>query len=276
MRIGKLVQRHIPAIFEYCETKGSSAFSRLQDSNFSKETFDIYFPFCRPVAQISREDQVRYYQHVYTVFKIPVRVTSQWFNPPTSNSLPLFQAFLKKCGIPLDESIELVSVLPRNSSNERKARGCYKSSAIGNGQNAVIRYILGQLGEEPFSATHWEQVKADFGHHCAYCGTDGKLIMDHVIPINRAALGEHKLGNLAPACQSCNAKKSGKDFREFLKDSPTRIAAIEAHMAKHSYSPLGNHKMLKSILETAHADIRHLADRYVTLIDAMLQDERTP
>jgi len=87
MKIGKLVQRHIPAIFEYCETKDASEFSRLQDARYSKETLDINYPFCCPVANISQQDQVRYYAQVYTVFTVPVRVTSQWFNPPHSNSL---------------------------------------------------------------------------------------------------------------------------------------------------------------------------------------------
>ncbi len=263
MKIGKLVQRHISAIFEYCETKDSSELSRLLDARYSKDVFDISYPFCCPVSKISQADQARYYQRVYTVFDVPVRVTSQWFHPPTSNSLPLFQKFLQKCGIPLDESAELASG-PRR----------YKMHAIGNGQNAVIRYILGQLGNEPFSASHWEQVKADFGQCCAYCGAGGELLMEHIIPINKAALGEHRLGNLVPSCRNCNSQKGGTDFREFLAEAPSRIAIIEAHMAKHGYTPIGNNKMLKSILETAHADIRQLADRYVTLIEAMLQEGR--
>lgn len=276
MKIGKLVQRHIPAMFEHCETKDSNGFSQLQDSRYSKETLDINYPFCRPVAQISQEDQVRYYQQVYTVFNVPVRVTSQWFNPPISNSLPLFQKYLQKRGIPLDESVELVPAPMRAGPKERKACRRYKSPAIGNGQNAVVRYILGQLGEQQFNASDWEQVKADFEHRCAFCGTDSDLLMDHIVPINRVALGEHRLGNLVPACRRCNAKKSGNDFREFLEKSPARIAAIEAHMAKHGYTPIGDHKMLKNIVETAHADVKQLADRYVTLIGTMLQGERTP
>jgi 5-methylcytosine-specific restriction endonuclease McrA len=270
MKIGKLVQHYAPAIFAYCETKDPAEFTRLQDLHYCKEKLEIYYPFCKPVTQIDAEIHVRYYKQVYTVFDVPVRVTSQWFNPPTRSSLPLLRKYVQSLGIPFDHDVDA----PEAAPVERKPRGRYKAHAIGNGQNSVIRNILGQLGEESFSAADWEQVKVEFDHTCAYCGREGEVQMDHAIPINRAALGEHRLGNLVPACPNCNSKKSGKDFRVFLADAPARIAAIEAHMAKHDYTPLGDHKMVKSILEMAHADVRHLADRYVMLIETMLQDQR--
>lgn len=47
-------------------------------------------------------------------------------------------------------------------------------------------------------------------------------------------------------------------------------------MAKHSYTPLGDHPQLKAILEMAHDDVRHLADRYIMLIETMLKKEPAP
>lgn len=44
MPIGKLVQRSIPAILEYCETQDPAEFARLQDQQYSKETFNINYP----------------------------------------------------------------------------------------------------------------------------------------------------------------------------------------------------------------------------------------
>lgn len=35
MPIGKVVQRSIPAIFEYCETQDPTEFSRLQDARYT-------------------------------------------------------------------------------------------------------------------------------------------------------------------------------------------------------------------------------------------------
>ena len=45
-------------------------------------------------------------------------------------------------------------------------------------------------------------------------------------------------------------------------------------MATHGYEPLGDHTLLKTILEIAHADVRQLAERYIALIEAVLAEER--
>lgn len=49
----------------------------------------------------------------------------------------------------------------------------------------------------------------DFDHTCAYCGASGDLQIEHVVPISKA--GEHHLGNIVPACQSCNFSKGKAD-----------------------------------------------------------------
>ena len=63
-------------------------------------------------------------------------------------------------------------------------------------------------------------------------------MIDHAIPINREYLGEHKLGNLVPACRDCNSRKAGNDYREFLFDETDRLERIEEHMHKNNYAPL--------------------------------------
>ncbi len=156
----------------------------------------------------------------------------------------------------------------------RSPRGRYKGNAIGNAQNALVRNILSRLGDQAFSAEDWQQVIDDFANACAYCGAEGKLVMDHVISINKTSLGEHRLGNLVPACTPCNARKGEQDFRAFLADQPARLAAIEAHMAKHAYSPIGDDQHLRLIIEAAHGELRQLADRYVNLINSLAQVDR--
>lgn len=94
--------------------------------------------------------------------------------------------------------------------------------------------------------------------------------MDHAVPINKQALGEHRIGNLVPSCHDCNAKKGAQNFHEFLSHDPDRIAAIEAHMKKHDYVPLGENEEVRQIVELAHQDVRQLADRYVTIINNAL------
>lgn len=97
--------------------------------------------------------------------------------------------------------------------------------------------------------------------------------MDHVVPLNKTALGLHCLGNLVPACRACNAKKSAKDFREFLAGDAGKIAAIEAHMEKHGYTPNQDAHALREVIDVAHQDVRAMADRYVTILKTTLQQK---
>lgn len=59
---------------------------------------------------------------------------------------------------------------------------------------------------------------------CAYCGSTENITMDHVIPISRG--GTHGIGNLVPACLSCNNSKLDKTFAEWKygKSRPYRAA----------------------------------------------------
>ena len=275
MKIGRMVRRHIPAILEYCETYDRAEFARLQDADFSKETLDINYPFCMPVAKISEVDWVRYWSKEHSVHGIQVKVTNHWFNPPISRSLTLFRRYLNQRNIGIDDGMDPECEELDNAPSqvaERAARGRYRGNAIGNAQNLLVRNILSRLGDEQFSENHWQQTVASFASRCAYCDAEGEVGMDHVVPINKQALGEHRLGNLVPSCGACNAKKAERDFREFLSNDSARIAAIEAHMAKHAYLPIGANEKLRQIIELAHQDVRQLADRYVAIINTVLRD----
>ena len=58
----------------------------------------------------------------------------------------------------------------------------------------------------PFDERDWRRLLERWGHRCAYCGSrSGRLSMDHVIPLSRG--GRHTIGNLLPACRSCNSSK---------------------------------------------------------------------
>ncbi|MDO5706264.1 MAG: HNH endonuclease signature motif containing protein [Paracoccus sp. (in: a-proteobacteria)] len=272
MKIGQFVQRNITTIFDYCETRDPAELGRLQDARYSKEIFDINYPFCRRTDVIGTIDHIRYWRQSYIVNGIPVRVTSQWFNPPTSKSLPLFQRYLTNLGIEAHQLVaDTASVKTPEATPIRAARGRYRGNAIGNAQNLLVRNILSRLGDEQFSETQWQAIKDAFGQTCAYCGIKGELLMDHIIPINRTALGEHRLGNLAPSCRDCNSRKAEKDYRDFLTDAPERLAAIEAHMEKHAYRQIGKDEQIRAIIDLAHQDVRHLADRYVAIINTILR-----
>ncbi len=125
----------------------------------------------------------------------------------------------------------------------------YKAIAVGNAQNLLVRFILSNLGQESLGQNHWEDTKSYFGGKCAYCGEAKELHMDHGIPINKTCLGEHRLGNLIPSCKKCNDDKHYADFKEFLEDKIERIVKIEAYMASKGYTPLGDNKHIKMIVD---------------------------
>ncbi|PTV97640.1 HNH endonuclease [Rhodobacter aestuarii] len=271
MKIGQIVQNNIPAIFAYCEAHDLGEFARLQNVTYSKVNFDINYPFCTPVSKISPDDHVRYWKRIYTVHGFAVRVTSQWFNPPTSQSLPRLRAYLAAHRIPFVEFPLETDAITTEQAPERAPKGRYKGHAIGNAQNLFVRNILSRLGQETFNAAQWHDVITEFGDCCAYCGSTENLVIDHAIAINKLTLGEHRLGNLVPACHRCNSEKADQDFRDFIAEDPARIAAIEAHMAKHGYVPLGTDAEISKIIALGHQEVRDLAERYVSIIDAVLE-----
>jgi len=73
-----------------------------------------------------------------------------------------------------------------------------------------------------------------FDHCCAYCGTNGDLHMEHVIPISKG--GEHHLGNIVPACQRCNYSKHTLEAQAWYRSQPffdeTRWHHIQSILAQ--------------------------------------------
>ena len=55
----------------------------------------------------------------------------------------------------------------------------------------------------------WIKILSRFNYSCYYCSEQNiKLTMDHIVPISRG--GAHSIGNVAPACGSCNSSKGTK------------------------------------------------------------------
>jgi 5-methylcytosine-specific restriction endonuclease McrA len=56
----------------------------------------------------------------------------------------------------------------------------------------------------------------DAWNGCAYCGATGRpLQRDCVLPISRG--GRYTLGNVVPACRSCNASKCNDEVTAWLR-----------------------------------------------------------
>lgn len=50
---------------------------------------------------------------------------------------------------------------------------------------------------------------------CAYCGATESLQRDCVLPISRG--GRYTLGNVVPACRSCNASKCNAEVTSWMR-----------------------------------------------------------
>jgi hypothetical protein len=69
--------------------------------------------------------------------------------------------------------------------------------------------------EHDLTDEQWTALKLAWGG-CAYCAaTDKPLQRDCVLPISRG--GRYTLGNIAPACASCNASKCNDEVTGWLR-----------------------------------------------------------
>lgn len=269
MKIGKLVQYHIEKVFQYCESIEHEELSRLQDKKYSKKTFGINYPFCTEVALISKKESVRYWTDIYFVQGKKVRVSSQWILPHKEHFIRyLIDENISTKG-EIEKIIDFSSLSEGTRQTSTRENSRYRGNAIGNAQNLLVRNILSNLGEESFGQEDWGKTKTYFDNKCAYCGADGELVIEHVIPINKESLGEHRLGNLIPSCKSCNAKKSHKNYREFLKGQQSRIEKIEGYMESRNYVPLGDNEQVARILDMAYQEIATVSKRYISILNEL-------
>ena len=74
-----------------------------------------------------------------------------------------------------------------------------------------------KLCETGLPMKEWIAVLEFFNHECAYCGSKEGLEQEHIIPIDKG--GKYVIGNIVPACRSCNASKGAKDFKEWYSKS---------------------------------------------------------
>lgn len=280
--IGEFVRLHLPQILEYCQ-QHPEELSNLQDRAYSLTSFRQSYP-----VVVAIEDGKRPPRYWSTNFSAPFSrygfwVTSEWRSIHTAH----FVAYLREKGItPIGISEDFVAwaedtVAEHGSSGSAPGGPRHRSYALGVSQNALVRYLLSNLGFERFGEVDWAAVRdVDFDGACAYCGQEGRVTFDHAVAINRLHLGEHRLGNLVPACNKCNAAKSNKDYRDFLstmfEDDPSRAASrielIEAHASKRGYEPIGANDNVTALIEQARAEIKDVADRYLTLITDTIND----
>ena len=119
--------------------------------------------------------------------------------------------------------------------------------------NSAIRIFLQDVGkfydeERGFESFGPKVAQKDelldyFNHECCFCGdqVDRKsLSQDHLIPMNKSALGLHAWGNVVPCCSSCNNEKQQKPRQKFIvfkagDKSAERAKRIQDFVASKNY-----------------------------------------
>lgn len=283
--IGVFVRKHLPQILAYCQ-ENPEEFNNLQDKSYCLANFRQSYPVLLIKKSASRPSKYWSATGSGTFADDGYWVTSEWVSELHTAH---FIVYLLDKGIePIDIGEECIAwaqetVDEFGTTSAASGGPRYRSTAVGVAQNALVRHLLGNIGFEEFNQSDWGAVKHhDFGDTCAYCGATKKTTMDHAIPINRIHLGEHRLGNLAPACGSCNGKKSNTTYTEFLEkfylDDPEqarlRIGDIETHAATHNYVPIDAHEKVRPIIEEARAKVKEIADEYLARITDQLTRAR--
>ncbi len=102
-------------------------------------------------------------------------------------------------------------VLKRN--NESKSRWSRRNPNSHRAAQQKRMATKRQLVND-FTEKEWQAVLLSFSHACAYCGVGGNLEQDHVVSVVQG--GGYTIGNIVPACRSCNASKSDKEVRDWI------------------------------------------------------------
>jgi 5-methylcytosine-specific restriction endonuclease McrA len=273
MSVAEIIYKNIRPIIDYCNNNPKEL-DKLLSINISKEMFDLNYAFFIETKDIddtnTKKSSLRYKSNIYIVSNKKVRITNDWYK----RNIPYIKEYFAKNNITNLYPIELMEtikagttnvVLVKKSNSRQNSR--YKGNAIGNAQNLLIRNILSNLGNESFNENDWQETKRYFDNKCAYCGKVGDLVMEHAIPINKENLGEHRIGNIVPACDECNKTKADKNYREFLGNNLDAIKKIDKYMESKNYNPLEDDERLKKILNMAYEEVSLIADRYINIIN---------
>jgi len=88
----------------------------------------------------------------------------------------------------------------------------------------------------------WQKILDSFGHQCAYCGCDDKaLIPEHIVSQSYLSQSNPEavdlIGNIVPACGSCNKSKNTQDVDEWYpihqQFKQWKLDKIHKHQAKY-------------------------------------------
>lgn len=83
-----------------------------------------------------------------------------------------------------------------------------KSKEYSRNRRALKHNAIGKI-----TTNEWIELCNKYENKCLCCGSTGKLVLDHIIPLIKG--GTNTIDNAQPLCKSCNSKKNVKviDYR---------------------------------------------------------------
>lgn len=92
---------------------------------------------------------------------------------------------------------------------------------VGQATKRKRRAAQAGAGSHQFTSADWLRLQRRHNFCCVYCGERRRLTMDHVVPLVRG--GTHSIGNILPACLSCNCRKQGRFVMEWKLNRSRKI-----------------------------------------------------
>ncbi len=153
--------------------------------------------------------------------------------------------------------------------------------------NSAIRIFLQDVGKfydevrglEPFGpkVAQKDELLTFFNNECCFCGAPidrRSLSQDHLIPMNKTALGLHAWGNVVPCCSPCNNEKQQKSWRQFILSkagdkASERTERIEDFVKIKNYDPSLN---LHGFADNLYEDVGQVAMTLINLRYKQAQD----
>jgi 5-methylcytosine-specific restriction endonuclease McrA len=97
-----------------------------------------------------------------------------------------------------------------------------EKKAVWGSKRRAAKYANTPINEL-LTSSEWLAILAEAGGHCAYCGKEAKLTLDHVIPLSKG--GQHSAPNVVPACARCNSSKGSKTLEEWQAKRQREVAS---------------------------------------------------
>ena len=119
--------------------------------------------------------------------------------------------------------------------------------------NTAVRAFLTSVGEHYFGRSFntgsgkgkeiWEQIKANFNDACAYCTTQTKLQIEHLIMFNRSEYGLQHPGNIVPVCKECNERQKDvqKSYISWKDQLALKCSGLSSAVFEHRKAKILHH-----------------------------------